>query len=92
LLVVLRGGRKLDKAEALAVLKELLAVCPEIGQACFVSIDPDSSSVKSKGSYKIRLGINFDGQLRDCLKKILDAHRLEFTEKEGMTIIYSRNI
>jgi hypothetical protein len=81
----------LDKAEAIAVLKELFAVCPEIGQACFVSIDPDSS-IKPKGSYTIRLGINLDGQHRDCIKKILDAHKLELTENEEMTIIHSRKI
>jgi len=82
----------LDKAEALAVLKELVAACPEIGQACFVSIDLDSSKgVKPKGSYKIRLGMNVDSHLRDCIKKILDTHKLELTEKEDMTIIYSQN-
>jgi hypothetical protein len=92
LLVALRGGRTLDKAEALTVLKELFAACPEIGQACFVSIDPDRSSVKPKGSYKIRLGINFDSQHRDSIKKILDTHKLELTEKEDMTIIHSQNL
>ena len=80
----------MDKAEAIAVLKELFAVCPEIGQACFVSIDPDSN-IKPKGSYKIRLGINLDGH-RDCIKKILDAHKLDLTENEEMTIIHSRKI
>jgi len=82
----------LDKAEALAVLRELFAACPEIGQARFASIDPDVSGVKPRCSYKIRLGINFDSQLRDCVKKIVDIHELELTEKEDWVIIYRRRI
>jgi len=82
----------LEKAEALAVLRELFAACPEIGQARFASIDPDGSGVKPRCFYKIRLGINFDSQLRDCVRKILDAHKLELTEKEDLIIIYRRRI
>jgi len=82
----------LDKAEALAVLRELFAACPEIGQARFASIDPDGSGVKPRCFYKIRLGINVDSQLRDGLKKIVDIHELELTEKEDWVIIYRRRI
>jgi len=77
-----------DKAEAIAVLKELFAVCPEIGQAVFVSLDPDNVNANSKGFYKIRLQLNLDSHLRDCITKILNAHKLEMTETKDLAIIY----
>lgn len=79
----------MDKAEAIAVLKELFAVCPEIGQAVFVSLDPDNVNVNSKGLYKIRLRINLDRDLKDCIAKILGTHKLEMTETKDFAIIYS---
>ena len=73
----------MDKAEALAVLRELFAVCPEIGQAVFVSVDPDS-----KGFCKIRLRMNLDSELKDCIKKVLGARKLELIETKDLAIIY----
>ncbi len=79
-------GASMDKTEAIAVLRELFVACPEIGQAVFVSLDPDS-----KGFCKIRLKINLDSDLKDCFTKILKAHKLEITEtKDLLAIIYSQ--
>lgn len=78
----------MDKAEAIAVLRELFAGCPEIGQAVFVSLDPDNVNANSKGFYKIRLQINLDSNFRDCITKILKAHKLEMSETKDLAIIY----
>jgi len=77
-----------NKTEAIEVLKEIFAVCPEIGQAVFVSLDPDNVYTKSKNVYRIRLRINLDVQLRDCIKKVLDTHKLEMIETKDLAIIY----
>lgn len=78
----------MNKTEAIEVLKEIFAVCPEIGQAVFVSLDPDNVYTKSKNVYRIRLRINLDVQLRDCIKKVLDTHKLEMIETKDLAIIY----
>ena len=82
----------MDKAEAIAVLRELFAVCPEIGQAVFVSLDPDNVFARSKNFYKISLRINLDGQLRDCITKVLDTHELEMTETKDLAIIHRATV
>ena len=78
----------MDKAEAIAVLRELFAACPEIGQAVFVSLDPDNVFARSKNFYKISLRINLDGQLRDCITKVLESHKLEMVETKDLAVIY----
>ena len=78
----------MDKSEAIAVLRELFSVCPELGQAVFVSLDPDNLNAKSKDLYKIRLRINLDRELRDCITKVLESHKLEMIETQDLAVIY----
>jgi hypothetical protein len=83
-------GFNLDKAETIAVLKELFAVCPEIGQAVFVSLDLDNIDVKSMGFYKITLRLNLDNELKAGLKKFLEARKLKFMETKDLAVIYGQ--
>lgn len=76
----------MDKAEAIAVQRELFAVCPEIGQAVSVSLDPDSRGLSLH--YQIA-NEHFDSNLKDCVTKILNARKLEMIETKDLAIIYS---
>jgi len=78
-----------NKSEAMAVLREILAACPEIGHADFVSIDPENVSVNPKGSYKIRLRINLDRESKEAIKTILDKHNFRMTETKDLVIIHA---
>jgi len=75
-----------DKTEAVAVLREIFSVCPEIDYAEFVSLD--YINVKSKGFYRIRLRVNLDNQSKTAIKPILDAHKLEVTHHNDLVDIY----
>ena len=79
----------MDKTEAIAILKELFVVCPEIGQAVFVSLDPDIVDEKANGSCKIRMRIDLDNELRDRIKNFLCVRKLELTETRGLSVIFS---
>ncbi len=85
-------GRTLDKAEAIVVLRKIFAVCPEIGNADFVSLDPDNANVPSKGVCKIRLRINLDNQSILTIKPVLDSHKLEMTQTKDSIIIHSPTV
>ena len=78
----------MNKAEAIAVLRELFAVCPELGNADFVSLDPDDVNVNSKGVYKIRLRVNLDEQSKSTIKPILDSYKLEISQAQDLIVIY----
>jgi len=81
-----------DKAEAINVLREVFVVCPEIGNADFVSLDPENASENSSEMYKIRLRIKLDSQLIDCVQKILDARKLKITETKDLVVISRPNV
>jgi hypothetical protein len=81
------GGHAIDKAEAIAVLREIFTACPEIGRADFVSLDPDNVSAGSEGFYKIRLRVNLDKDSKQAIKSILKRHKLELMETKDLTII-----
>ena len=78
----------MNKAEAVAVLREVFSACPELGCADFVTLDPDNVIVNRSGFYKIRLRCNLGSSLRDCIKPILVAHKLKMTESEELITIY----
>ena len=88
----LLGDVQLDKAEAIAVLREIFTVRPEFGSANFVSLDPVNFSINSKGAYKIRLRVNLDSQSKDAIKPILNAHNLMITETKDWILIYRPSI
>lgn len=76
----------MDKAEAIGVLREISAVCPEIRDADFVSLD--YVKVNSQGFYRLRLRVDLDDQSRTEIKPILDAHNLEMMNTKGLVDIY----
>jgi hypothetical protein len=82
----------LDKAEAISVLKELFIVCPEIGQAVFVSLDPVKTNENAQRLYKIRLGMYLDKQLRDCMENVLAAHKLNIAGGRDLVTIYRATV
>ena len=75
----------MNKAEAITVLREIFTVCPEIGNADFVSVD--YINVNSQGVYRIRLRVNLDSQSKTLIKPILDAHKLEMTHTKDLVDI-----
>lgn len=76
----------MDKAEAIAILREILAACPEIRDANFVSLDYINAN--SQGFYRLRLRVNLDEQSKNEIKPILDAHKLEMMHTKGLVDIY----
>jgi hypothetical protein len=67
----------MDKAEAIAVLREISKECPEIGIADFVSLDPHKLSVSSKGFYKITLRVTLDSRLKRLRSENLGCSEAE---------------
>jgi len=80
------GEHIVEKAEVIEILREIYAVCPEIGNADFVSVD--HINVNSRGFYRVRLRVNLDNQSRIAIKPILDAHKLEMTHSKDLVDIY----
>jgi hypothetical protein len=67
-------------------------VCPEIGRADFVSLDPDNVSANPQGFYKIRLRVNLEKNSKQTIKAILNKHKLELTETKGLVVIYRPHV
>ena len=78
----------MNKSEAIAVLREIFAACPEINHADFVSLDPDNLSGNSKGIYMIRLRVNLDRESKEAINAVLDKHKLEMTVTENLVVIH----
>ncbi|HMK94122.1 MAG TPA: hypothetical protein VK536_01855 [Candidatus Limnocylindrales bacterium] len=67
----------MDKAEITAILREIYRLCPEIGNASFVSVDYIHAN--SHGFYRVRLRVNLNDPSIGVIKPVLDAHELEMT-------------
>ena len=76
----------MNRTEAVAVLREICTVCPQIGNAEFVSVD--YINVNSQGFYRIRLKVNLDDQSKNAMKPILDFHNLEMAQTKDLLDIY----
>ena len=76
----------MDKNEVIAILREIYSVCPEIGNASFVSVDYINAN--SQGFYRIRLRVNLDIPSKSVIKPVLDAHELEMTCTKDFIDIY----
>jgi hypothetical protein len=83
---VKKGEGAVNKAEAIVILREIFAVCPEIRFADFVSLD--YIKVNSQGFYRLRLRVDLDDQSRTEIKPILNAHNLEMMQTKGLVDIY----
>ena len=83
----------MDKTEAMAILRDVFTVCPEIGNAEFISLDIDNLSVNLKCYLlRIRLWVDLDGQSRTLIKPILDAHKVQMTQTKNLIIISSKPV
>ena len=81
----------MDRVEAVAILHEILEVWGESVIMTCVSIDDASSTVYRNLNigYEIRMRCDLDNDSRDCIKPILEKHKLGIKEEEGFVIIYS---
>ncbi len=78
----------MDRAEALAVLHEILEVCKESVIMNSVSLDNPPISATSKG-YQIKINCNLDSDAKQCIEPILKKHNLILKKSEGFVIIQS---
>ena len=82
----------MNKVEAITVLREIFTMCPEIGRADFVSLDPDNVSANPQGFYKIRLRVNLEKNSKQAIKAILNKHKLELMETKDLVVIYRPHV
>jgi hypothetical protein len=76
----------MDRAEALAVLHEILEVCKESITMNSVSLDNPLISSTSN-SYRIKINCTLDGTSKLCIVPILKKHKLFLKESEGFIVI-----
>jgi hypothetical protein len=76
----------MDRAEALAVLHEILEMCRESVLMSSVSLDTPPISSSSKG-YAIKINCVLDSALRRSITPILKKHKLFLKESVGFVII-----
>ncbi|MGZ4851489.1 MAG: hypothetical protein ACXV2C_08945 [Candidatus Bathyarchaeia archaeon] len=76
----------MNRAEALAVLHEILKVCKESVIMNSVSLDNPTISSTSK-SYQIKINCAFDSTSKQCIAPILEKHELFLKESEGFAVI-----
>ena len=78
----------MNKPEALAVLHEVLEACQESIVATCVSLDSHYSHLIPDGKgYRIRMKCDLDSYGRNCLKPILEKHKLTLKEEDGFVIL-----
>jgi hypothetical protein len=78
----------MDRAEALAVLHEILDLCKEFITMNSVSLDDVSISSPSK-RYEIKLNCTLDSSSKESIAPILKKHNLSLKESEGFVVIQS---
>ena len=76
----------MDRAEALAVLHEILGACQESIPMNSVSLDNPPISSSSKG-YTIKINCTLDSASRQSIIPILNNHNLFMSESEGFVTI-----
>jgi hypothetical protein len=76
----------MDRAEALAVLHEILDVCKDSIIMSSVSLDNPPISSTSK-SYQIKINCALDSTSKQCIAPILKKHKLFLKESEGFVVI-----
>ncbi len=79
----------MNKSEALRVLHEILDVLRESVTISSVSLDSQSAQVVSDGKgCQIRMKCELDSFSRDCLKPILEKHKLGLKDADGYVTVY----
>jgi len=78
----------MDRAEALAVLHEILEAFQESISMNSVSLDNPPNSDTSKG-YQIKINCALDSASKQSIEPILEKHKLLLKESEGFVIIQS---
>ena len=76
----------MDRAEALDVLHEILAVCKDSLIMNSVSLDNPLISSKTKG-YQIKINCALDNTSKQCIVPILKKHKLFIEETDGFVVI-----
>ena len=76
----------MDRAEALAVLHEILEESKESIIINSVSLDNPPISASSK-AFQIKINCNLDNTSKQCIAPILKKHNLLLKESEGFVVI-----
>jgi hypothetical protein len=76
----------MDRAEALAVLHEILEACKESITMNSVSLDNSPISSSSK-SYQIKINCTLDSSSKQCIAPILKKHNLLLKESDEFVVI-----
>ena len=80
----------MNRAEASAVLHEVLAVCNGSLAITSVSLNYSYSSLicQTYVGYQIKMKCDLDDGNRKCIQPILDKHNLKIDEMKGTVVIY----
>ena len=77
----------MDRAEALAVLHEILEECKESVSMNGVSLE--NPSISPSRGHQIKINCTLDITSKQCIEPILKKYRLSLKETEGFVIIQS---
>jgi hypothetical protein len=84
--IITTGTGEYDRAEALAVLHEILEAFKESVIMNAVSLDNPANSISSK-EFEIKINCSLDSTSKQCIAPILKKHNLLLKESEGIVVI-----
>jgi hypothetical protein len=80
----------MDRQEATAVLREILAACRELIEVNYVSLNPSDAQIRSNsGDYELYIKSTLTEPLRKCMIPILEKHQLRLKKLAGAICIYT---
>jgi len=86
-----RGTHRLEKREAVSVLREIVDTCKDEIAVDWVSLDPLGVSVsrnpEREGHYLIRMKVGLDRYSREKINCVLEKHGLVLKEEKDFVII-----
>jgi hypothetical protein len=79
----------MDKKEAIVVLRDVLAECAgSLLERC-VSLSPvKPKTLADYGRYEVRISCMVDDDLRRCINRVVNKHKLEMRQMGNVIIIY----
>jgi hypothetical protein len=80
------------KREVLAVLQEIRDLCKKGWIITCISLDCHSSQISpdSSNNYQIKMKCALDEKSKNCLRPILEHHKLNLYEENGFVTLFSR--
>jgi len=78
----------MNRAEAIKVLFEINDECKSQLMTCVSVEQPSSQIVKTPDGYQIRMKCDINKKSRNCLKPVLEKHKLRLKEEKGFVIVY----